>query len=226
VEADGEHLAQMPDSAHAINNEVKRLPWADDVEIVAFGRMPSGIPTVGVILTHGSSPLLPPLLPCGVGHLDEHLQIEKILKLGSSRVDPFDENDLTRFHADGVGQTMASHPVEAAKPGSPPPDEGQDRLQAEALPVEVVVNALRGRQFESLALGHLAVEVVHVNNGCVDSVSQCCSEGRLASTTVTVQRYEDRPANRTSQQTTNRIRHTFGRLYDNSILTRSSQCSP
>src|SRR5262249_15755545 len=95
------------------NYEVERLLRPDDAEIVALCRIPSGIPTIGVVSAHASGPLCAALLACGVRQLDEHLQIEKILELWSSRIDAFEENDVLGIGADVVGQPMPARPIKA-----------------------------------------------------------------------------------------------------------------
>ena len=96
--------------------------------------MPAGIPAMRVISTEGSSPLVPTLFVCGVAYLDKNLQMEKILELRSSRIDPFEENDLARVDGDLRRQTMAGHPVEAAIPGSSPLSEWLERLDPPRAP--------------------------------------------------------------------------------------------
>ncbi len=106
-----------------------------------------------VISTEGSSPLVPTLFVCGVAYLDKNLQMEKILELRSSRIDPFEENDLARVDGDLRGQTMAGHPVEAAIPGLVPLSEWLERLDPARAPIEIAVNALRRHQFEPTPAG-------------------------------------------------------------------------
>ena len=156
--------------------------------------MPAGIPAMRVISTEGSSPLVPTLFVCGVAYLDKNLQMEKILELRSSRIDPFEENDLARVDGDLRRQTMAGHPVEAAIPGSSPLSEWLSSASIRGAPrIEIAVNALRRCESEPSTPGACSVEVVSMNDGYIDCVGHRCGQRRLASVAATVEGDDNRP---------------------------------
>jgi hypothetical protein len=105
---------------------------------------------------------------------------------------------------------MSVSPVEAAIYGWRSLSERLERLPPEALPVEVAVDALCGRQFQSLVLGGIPIEVIDMDKGRVDPFSHRCRQSRLADTTMTVQRDDNRSVHGAVLQSAYKVRNLLG----------------